>query len=301
MEIIALAVQAANVLVPDCVGKAVKAFGDSTGLLWGPSSAQQFWFQSPKEHVFQYLLALIVVALFYSVSKNFRVNAKAALSAKGAGWSTKCPINTLIAYILLGCFLLQVYVKGSRSQPFIQLGWLLMPCHLTTLTWVYIFLHDKPQHYGRNCYLASLLIDWFWAPISAVIAPDWSDHKFAFEPTVFYVHHGLLLLLPWYYAIRYHTMPLSRSHLLHSMWVPMLISFGLFTPYALLTGLNVNYMLYPPPLKGLPAVFTSPFYRFPFVAVQSILNVFDNLIIRGVADVFCWVMNGMKRAKRKVA
>ncbi|EPY33420.1 hypothetical protein STCU_02227 [Strigomonas culicis] len=179
---------------------------------------------------------MLTCTLLYQQSKGFAARAKAALGARGVGWSVRCPINTAISMVLLLCFASQVYAKGSRAQPLIQLGWLLMPCHVITLVWTWVFLHQGPQHYATNCYLATLFLDWWWSPLAALLVPDRSDHVFPFESTIFRVHHGLLIGLPFYYALRYHTLGLSRAHVCHLTLIPVLISFGIFTVYALFTG-----------------------------------------------------------------
>lgn len=290
-----------DAIVPDVVADGLQHFAQATGLRWGVMTRSQYWFQPPKVHVGLFVVMIAFCAVLHRYSRGFKSKAIAQLAAKGVGRSVRCPINTLIAFILTVCFCAQVYTKGSRPKPLVQLAWLLMPCHIFTLVWVYIFVHDSPQHYGRNCYLASLMMDWLWAPIGAAVQPDWGDHRHFWEGYMFFVHHGLLLALPFYYAARYDTLRLSWPHLLHLTWVPTFVNFAFFGPYGLFIGLNVNYQLAPPPLgSAAPAVLRTVLFRPAFVAAFVVLSVLSNVVTRLGAVLLRGVFSTAQTVKRKV-
>lgn len=291
-----------DAVIPDAFADVLQLFAAHTGLKWGVMSTSQYWFQPPKVHLGLFVLVMLLCAFLYRHSRGFKSNAIAQLAVKGAGRSVKCPINTLIAYLLLLCLAAQVYTKGSRPKPLVQLAWLLMPCHIFTAVWVYIFLHDKPQSYARNCYLATLMIDWLWAPVGAAVQPDMGDHRHFWESYIFFLHHGLLLLLPFYYAARYDTLGLSWSHVCHLTWVPTFVNFAFFGPYGLFIGLNVNYQLSPPPLGSkAPAELRGVLYRLYFVLAFVVLSVGMNLATRFVGKAIRAVFSAGQRLKRKVA
>lgn len=283
-------------VVPDVVADALQALAQHTGLRWGVMSASQYWFQSPKLHVVLFIAGMLFCALLQRHSSGFRSAATTRLSMAGVGRSLRCPINKLIAYVLMVCLAGQVVTKMSRPKPFVQLGWLLMPCHIFTAIWIHVFLHDAPSVYGRGCYLASLMIDWVWSPLGALAQPDWGDHQYFWEGYVFFVHHGLLLLLPVYFAARYHTLPLDRPHLWHLTWVPTFVNFAVFVPCGLLLGLNVNYQLSPPRLgNAAPAVLRTPLYRPAFVVLFMVLSVLSNLTARLLGKALSGTLRSAKK------
>ena len=290
-----------DALIPDYAEDAMQTFAAHTGLKWGVMSSSQYWFQPPKVHLGLFVVVMLFCAFLHSRSRGFKSRITAQLARKGVGRSTKCPINTLIAYTLMVCLCAQVYVKGSRPKPLVQLAWLLMPCHIFTVVWIYIFLHDTTAKYGRNCYLATLMVDWLWAPVGAALQPDWGDHRFFWEGYIFFIHHGLLLLLPFYYAARYDTVGLSWPHVFHLTWVPTFVNFAFFAPYALFIGLNVNYQLAPPPLGSkAPAVLRGVLFRPYFVFAFVALSVLSNIVTRAVGKLLRAVFAAPQRAELKL-
>lgn len=290
-----------DLVVPTPAADLLSRVADSTGLRWGPTPRSKFWFQTPKEHIFQFVVVLAVCVLMWHRSREFRKAAVATLATRGAGWSTLCPINRLCVALLALCFASQIYTKATRPQPLIQLGWLLMPCHLVTLGWMYVFLRDKPSQYGSSCYVGTLLVDYFWAPVAALQNPDWGDHRYPFEGYIFVLHHGLLLLLPVYFAVRYHVMELSVDHVLHLGWIPIAFYFAVGTPWAILSGLNVNYMLYPPAVKGAPrCLIDSPFYRIPSVTALVVMSIIGHTLLTGFSKTLQIIAKAVRKAQRKI-
>ncbi|KAG5482772.1 hypothetical protein CUR178_06813 [Leishmania enriettii] len=268
-------------IVPDVLADVLKVVGDRTGMSWGVMSSHQYWFQPPKLHVVLWVMAMMLCAVLHSQSRGFRAAAIARLSKAGLGRSLKCTINKLIAYMLMGCLAAQGFSKASRPKPLVQLGWLLMPCHVFTGIWVYVFMRNQPHQYGSGCYLASLLVDWVWCPIGAVAQPDWGDHQYRWEGYAFFLQHGLLVVVPLYFAARYDTLELDWAHLCHLTWVSVFVNFALFTPCGLLLGLNLNYQLAPPLLKSsAPAALRAVLYRPALTPLFVTLSIISNTGVR---------------------
>lgn len=288
-------------VVPTALADVLVSFYEATGSKWGVVTRNEAFFQPPKLHIVLLAAVLTFAIAWGRRARRYRTEAIARLATRGAGWSTKCPINTAIAYTLLACFAAQVYSKGSRPKPLVQLGWLLMPCHMTTLVWAYIFLRQRPEHYGNNCYIASLLVDWAYNPLGALLSPDKRDHQFPFEGTVFLLHHVLLALLPVYYAARYHTEALSGQHVMHLVWVSVLLNYYVRTPIAFFLGLNLGYMLSPPPVAGLPQLFHSIYYRPAYTLLFIPIACAHNVAYRFLGECLAAAANRIRRAKRKVS
>lgn len=288
-------------VIPNLAVHTLVAICEATGLRWGVTPRPLYFYQSPSLHIFIFAMGVTFCYAFYLNSRNFRAGAIRRLRTLGAGRSVKCPINTAIAAILIGCLATQVAAKASRPKPLIQLGWLLMPCHILTAVWVYIFLHNKPSDFGSCCYLGTLTVDVLWGPLAALASPDMGDHQFRIEGTIFVLHHSLLVLLPFYFAIRYNTLGMSWQHLWHLTWVCTTYKLVFSTPYALLTGMNLNYMLYPPTVRFAPAILKSVYYRPAYIAIFMLFSVMCNVIVRFVAKMVRKVMSQVQHLKRKVS
>lgn len=281
-----------DALVPDAAAKALTRLVALTGQRWGPTPPRLFWFQPPKVHIFLSAVFSLLCAALCAASWGFGGRATAQIAAESAGWSTRCPLNRVFGYVLLLCLASQVYLKAVRPRPLIQLGWLLMPCHLITAMWCVIFLlREEERHYAWNCLLGSLLVNWAWGPIGATAQPDWGDHQYRIEGVIFVVHHGLLCFMPLYFATRYHTLALSVEFLLFQTWIPTIINFLPYTAFSMLSGLNLNYMLYPPKLKGVPPVFCGIWYRVAIAGTLAVLSIICNLLFRTVGGVLAAVVS----------
>lgn len=265
---------------------------ENTGLRWGPSSRDQFFFRPPQLHLVEFAVFHVFVYVLYRITPSYcrDVITTPLRVSMPASW-----LNRAIGAVYLACWLFQVFVKAVRPTPLVQLCWLFMPCHLITLVWVYVFLYSSPQkkNYWTCVYLASMATAFHWGPVSAALFPDWSDHQFKIEGTVFVVHHGLLVLTPLYFAVRYQLLPFTWRFLVHATWVATLINVGPYTLISYLSGLNLNYHLYPPPKVSKMWIFATPYYRFyvilaliGFTAVFVVSTKVLAAVVTGTARLF---------------
>ncbi|CUG90599.1 transmembrane protein, putative [Bodo saltans] len=261
-----------DVVVPDAATDALVSFCDATGLAWGPNQRDLFFYRPPALHVAEFVIFhAFVCVVFMMVPGYFRsVVPSASVQSMPKSW-----LNRAFGWIFLGCWLFQVVLKAMRPRPLVQLCWMFMPCHLITLAWVYVFLYSGPrQRNYRFCvYLVSMVSAFHWGPTSAAMFPDWSDHQFKIEGSIFILHHGMLVLMPIYFAARYGLLPFTRNFLLHATWVATLINVGPYTLISYVSGLNVNYHLYPPPKLMSLAVFATPYYRFYVVGLLVLMTI----------------------------
>lgn len=296
---------------------------EATGLRWGPTTDRQlFFYRSPFMHVFEFFVFHLFVYFVYLLCRGYygqnvpplrMVRVPVAVRHKKKNddapeaddidatavamepqqklirdpFRRSLPrslLNKLFGYTLLLCFISQVVLKAVRPQPLVQLCWLTMPCHVITLAWVYILLQPKGNGNYQLCvYIASIITGCHWGPVSAAASPDWSDHQFKIEGKIFIVHHGLLVLMPLYFAARYDLLPFTWKYVGHVTWVATLANVCGYTLLSYVSGLNVNYHLYPPPkLMKLP-VFDTPFYRFYVIGILIALAVFFRMLVGGSA------------------
>ncbi|RNF15293.1 TMEM164 family protein [Trypanosoma conorhini] len=289
-------VSLADALVPQAIADGLVALCRRTGQAWGPNSAEAlFWFQPPKVHILEFVVVHVFVWWCFRASAGYPARAWRRLRRVSRGKCQDSRLNMLLGLVLLLCWSFQVLLKALRPQPLVQLGWLLMPCHLLTLLWVAVLLRTGPSHYPTNVYLATLAADYHWGPVAAMASPDWGDHRYKLEAPVFMVHHGLLLIMPCYFAARYELLPLTTSHLLHVTAVATLVNIGFYTPYAYISGLNLNYMLYPPPKLMRVFPFTSVAYRFYVIAILIALTAMFHVVIAGFGEGVRWLLSLGKR------
>lgn len=245
---------------------------ESTGLRWGPNPRDLFFYRSPEMHLVEWVVFHAFVYVLYRMNRGYysRITSSATKESMPRSW-----FNVTIGALYLLCWIFQVVLKASRPNPLVQLCWLFMPCHLITLVLVYVFLWSSPSrgNFRRCVYLASLATAFHWGPVSAAVFPDWSDHQFPMEGQMFFLHHGLLVLTPFYFAARYGLVPFDLPFLTHATWVATLINVGPYTLISYLSGLNVNYHLYPPPKLMKLAIFATQWYRFYVIAVLIVATV----------------------------
>jgi len=151
--------------------------------------------------------------------------------------------------------LLQVIYKAARGWR--VLGYMLQPCHAVSAAYLYT-LYTRDHRKATTVFNISLHYMFFTA--LAISVPDLSQLHLPFEVSNFWIQHYVLFFTPLYllFSGRFPLAP-SKPLFLFSIGLGLLFHYDLQLPVALLTGVNVNYMLWPPP--GVPAIFTTTYYR----------------------------------------
>lgn len=243
---------------------------DSTAGQWGPTPPELLWFRPPELHVVESIFFVTMTYLLFRLSRKSVARQKAALVFKERkpNW-----LDKTFAVIFCLCWVTQLVFKAMRPSPFIQMCWLLMPCHLITLTWP-ILLWRKMS--SRDAiHIATLLASVGWGPCSAAAFPDWSDHQFRLEGKVFVVHHAMLCLMPFYFAARFGLMRPSIALVMQSVGVSAFVNTILYAVVGNFTGLNLNYQIYPPKVfLASRTILATPYYRIPTVSGLAVLTVF---------------------------
>lgn len=245
---------------------------EATGLTWGPNPRHLFFYRTPSLHVIEFVVFHLFVFVLYLLSRGYY--AKHVTHAVAVPVRRRRVIEVVVGLIFVACWLSQVYLKSIRPHPIVQLCWLFMPCHLITLVWAYIFL-SKPSatNAALHRYLGTFVLAVSWGPMSAAAVPDWSDHQFYVERVIFIVHHFLLVTCPFYFAARYRLLPFTWGFLVHVTMVTTWINIGPYTVISYLSGLNVNYHLYPPPKLMNHPVFRTQYYRFIVIGLLIVTTV----------------------------
>jgi hypothetical protein len=266
-------------------GELLKQFCEATGLRWGPNPAHLFWYRPPAFHVVEFILFHLFVYLCFKLSKEWYAKN---VTGKRPVLNPHSTLDLALGSILMICWLSQVVFKALRPNALVQLCWLAMPCHLITLLWCYVLLSKGRKNYRECVYLATLAGLYHWGPVSAALFPDWNDHVFKrAEGLVFVVHHGLLCLMPFYWAFRYDLVPMSWRFSWHYTALATFINIDIYTLLSYVSGLNVNYHLYPPPKVMHWPFLNTVYYRFNVIAAL--------IIISPILYLMCRIVNGIGR------
>ena len=269
-----------------------------TGMRWGPNGQENlFWYRPPWLHVVEFVVFHTFV---YALRRQCKSYFRDAVERPPPREKPSSRLDQVLGLLYLACWVFQITLKALRPQPLIQLCWMLMPCHLITLVWVYVLL-SPPRLANMNLlvYLASLCSAYHWGPTSAAAVPDWGDHQFVIEGYFFVLHHGLLLLTPVYFAARYGLLPFTWQFLAHATWVATLINVGPYTVLSYLSGLNINYHLYPPPRLMTQPVFATIYYRFIVVGLLVVATVVCYFCIDGAGYVLRGITRRLWRLKQE--
>lgn len=249
---------------------------EATGLYWGPTDPSLFWYQQPWVHIVEFVVFHLFCYFCHRLAPTFFEDNVTRKVARAKPTST---IDTILGLTYMACWVFQVVLKALRPQPLIQLCWMFMPCHVITVVWVYIFLSpNNKKNYHYLVYLATLITAFHWGPTSAAMFPDWGDHQYKIEGYFFLLHHSMLVLTPVYWATRYEIIPMSFKFMAHATMVATFINVGPYTIISYITGLNLNYHLYPPPKLMNLAVFKTQAYRVYVIGILILLTILFHTI-----------------------
>jgi hypothetical protein len=264
------------------LGRYVELFGNATGLVWGITPVDRFWHRRGGMHIFELLvMAPLIYALWslWGVACWRRCVSEARQTSK-----PRFAADTFFGAVLLVAWILQVIFKAARENPLVQLCWLAVPCHVMTLCWAFVLLSPPAaRNYPLCRYLASLLSLSSWGAFAAAAFPDMDDHLFSIEAPAFFIHHFVLLLMPHYFAAKHGLLRLTWDLLAAYLATAFAINFFVYTPFALFSGVNVNYNLGPHPAMARRwALCNSQWYRFFVPVVLAAWSVGYWFLIVGV-------------------
>ena len=209
------------------------------------------WYLSPERHVVEIdivaALCLATLSVLITCMPRFRSKTD----------SLQYP--PLLRLCIGACFVLQIVYKVAGYPG--KLYMMLMPCNTI---WIMHFAHAFLPGLSANSrhVLSQLSITYFGLPVVAIATPDLSDLTLPFEVEYFFLNHALLLVFPiyWVSSGRVSMLPTNakdESALGNfAKWYALacacfaLFYFAFVTPVAIYSGINLNYMLSPPPNPG---------------------------------------------------
>jgi len=146
--------------------------------------------------------------------------------------------------LLTCCVLSTVYYKFAGSK----LPFMLTHCHAVTAVYLYSLYCRDLQHAQR---VFNVSIYWLFFTVLALATPDMAGLVLPLERVNFWVHHTLLLAVPLYCLLSGHyRVDATWADLRLAMAIGILYHYLVMLPLALVTSVNVGYMLRPP--LGVP-------------------------------------------------
>ena len=282
----------------DAIERFCYSTSDYIGPAFGYVTFEDYWFKRPIVHIIEFVAFMLFVGILHWCTNDY---------IKRFVLQKKTPRNRLrdsfldkfLGVVFVALFISQAFFKLSRPLPAIQVWWLIMPCHLFTIGWSYCLLsRKKGKERNRNLsiYLASVMAACQWGPIAAALFPDWGDHQYPIEGTIFVIHHALLIGMPFYWAARYELLPANEEFFIHVTALATFVNIFFYAIVSYITGLNMNYMLAPPgPLRrNVQEVWDNPWYRVPTIFFLILWTLF----FRTLHGVCAWLMKPLFRALR---
>ena len=258
------------------------------------------WYLSPERHVVEMAIVTVICLVVLSTLRMPRISA----NNKNADNLQYPP---LLRLIIGACFVLQIVYKLAGYPG--KLYMMLMPCNTI---WIMHFLHAFLPGLSANSrhVLSQLSITYVGLPVVAIATPDLSDLTLPFEVEYFFINHAFLLVFPiyWVSSGRVSLLPSTNKNETtlgnFAMWYAFacacfaLFYFALVTPVAIYSGINLNYMLSPPPNPG--DVVSGPNFRLMSIgwcATLFFLFRFAALCAEAIATAIMTRVRGTSKSK----
>ena len=231
------------------------------------------WFLSPEQHVQESLIVLVVFGtLLYLVGPKLQRH----LADEGGRSYIQHP--AYVRPLLALCFVVQLnYERLGRPE---KLYFLLFPCNVI---WLLVMTLCFGPNTWRPVALELICTYFILALVAMMVTPDTTDCMILPGEAIFYfVSHSVLLLVPILYLRNRSTtmrIPLS-AHLW--WWLASCAAFAIFyfvivTIVSVGSGINLNYMMHPPPNQ---AILEGKRYRWMSIALCAIGFASSRVILR---------------------
>ena len=206
----------------------------------------------PERHVIEFIVAVVIASI---VIRSLLPNLSKYPQNKSDQLNPPRFIK-LITFLIFSCQM--VYKSCGYPGKILFMG---MPCNVVWTMWA--FLCFWPNLSAQTMHIMyQLIIPYSGLAIAAVATPDLSDLTMWGEVPFFFFMHYALIAYPIYFLRSgiMSVLPLagSKDGIVGNFmkWWTLacayfaLFYFGIATPLSVLFGLNVNYMLHPPPTPG---------------------------------------------------
>ncbi|KAL7473479.1 hypothetical protein ACHAXS_013952 [Conticribra weissflogii] len=221
-------------------------------LMYVPTKILKFRYLTPERHIVEYILAVIISSTMI----------RALLPKLPRYPDDKADNLTPPIFIKIptGVIVLSQLIYKISGYPG-KVLFIFMPCNVMWTMWA--FLCFWPNLNAQTMHiLYQLIVPYSGLAVAAVATPDTSDLTMWGEVPFFFLMHYTLIIYTIYFLSsgKVTVLPIigSNDNMVGNFlkWWAFTCAcfaffyFGIATPLSLIYGLNVNYMLHPPPTPG---------------------------------------------------
>ncbi|KAF2071884.1 hypothetical protein CYY_006811 [Polysphondylium violaceum] len=202
---------------------------------------ERHWFLSPEQHALEFIymnLTYILVIIFGSYLLKGRKSKITVVNDKKDHILVK-----LVALVLAINVIMNLIYKTSKSCR--QLFFMLQPCHVVSCVYIFCLLTNN---YQRGLKVFKVSIYMIFVTVAALVRPDTTDLTLQYEVLNFYIQHYALLFAPFILQIYRYNIEFEWGYALISSGIFGIAHFFFFEIFSFISGININYMLFPPPL-----------------------------------------------------
>jgi len=235
----------------------VKSLADYL-VYWAPLDAdKKHFFLSPETHIVQTFWAYLICLGFIYASTFGTIEKPKWPAPRRPPTIIEKAIRTILTINII-LQIIYKYLRGWRV-----LTYMLQPCHAASALYLYAMYSSNHKRATR---VFQISLHYMFFTTLAIALPDLSQLHLPFEQANFWVQHYILLLVPLY-LLAVQRFELAPTWALTSLSVGLGLLFH-FLPQlvaGLLSGVNVNYMLWPPP--GIPPWIANEHYRITLTLI----------------------------------
>eukprot|EP01083_Nonionella_stella_P008852 25618_1 len=237
-----------------------------------PDTSHGVWYMSPEYHVIESCIMNIVAILII-----FLANHSSTQSLPISVYDNyDCNIQNIMKYLLTMDYCLHMYYKAGNAPKGRGLWWLLQPCSMNQFI-ILIFLYF-PRYLTTR--ILQYLLTLTCGAANAMLFPDTASFTKCFSEHHFWFQHLSIYILPHYWLIHNahimrQTLSISNALTTHAMF--MLYQFVILETGSILTGVNLNYCMSPPPTKILTQ--HGHRYRIIMTCIMSVAHTLSGYVV----------------------
>jgi uncharacterized membrane protein YwaF len=236
------------------------------------------WYVPPTQTLIEAILMVTVGICLLKSTRNWMRESESKRESGGGGGGVvrrrggRTTGDLAVGLLLVLSLAIQAMYKliegpdPAGPLPFdVDILFALQPCHVSGTLYALSLLTTNEE---RGEWTFNVSLHYLYGTLLAMAVPDTAAlHRFG-EVEAFWIHHVLVLLAPLYLlARRRYTWHAGAGPWKTAVALALLFHNLVQLPFALASGVNVNYMLVPPP--GQPLV--GRFYRFFMGSFQAFI------------------------------
>lgn len=227
----------------------------------GQRSIVGSWYLQPERHIVESTIATIMAFLVIGyLKRNHDDDKNNSVKQQKKPLNQQPPILMRLATLVMFTTQLTYKLNGYDTKILQMLA----PCNVLWILAMVLHFHPSLSA-SKFRQIIQLFSTYIMLPIVALAVPDVSDLTLFAEVPMFFLHHTLLILIPVYYVVTGRVSLLTEGggggsfmvgassnarHWLMGCAYFTLLYFPIVSLVGIWSGINLNYMLSPPPNPG---------------------------------------------------